>query len=192
LQGNLLFYFSFVKNRMFNFFSKKERVKVTDIIWITEAAKWNGILDSWQKDRPAIICWFDATLHRLQSLFSNEPGADEYLFLAGHVHPSQLTGKAVLFAEHYPLHKKEMELFERLPDQEIVVHSALEEPLFLHFGGDKIIQLMKQMGMTEDELLRHPMISKAIQTAQEKIGKKVTHESLASSAGEWLEKNIIS
>lgn len=175
---------------MFSFFTKKERIKITDIIWMTQAAKWEGIAACWKKDRPVIICWFDDTLQQLQSLPGSETEAADSLFLASHLHPSQLeAGRPVFFAEHYPLRKKEMELFERLQLREAIVHSALDEPLFLHFGGEKIAGLMKQMGMTADESLRHPMIGKAISNAQEKIEKKVMTESLAASAGQWLEKN---
>lgn len=175
---------------MFNFSVNKGRVKVTDIVWMTKAAKWNGIVQGWRKDQPAIICWFADTLQHLQSLFNAETG-DVSLFSASHIHPSQLEGKTILFAEHYPLPQKETALFQRLPVKEIIVHSSLEEPFFRHFGGDKIIQLMKQMGMAADESICHPLISKAIITAQEKLEKKVLHESLAASPSEWMEKNIL-
>lgn len=176
---------------MFNLFGKghRQRVKVTDIIWMTQTAKWNGILQAWKATQPLIVCWFDDTLQHLQNLFANEPGTDEALVLASHLHPSQLAGRTVVFAEHYPLHKKEMELFERLQLPEIIVHAALNEPLLLQFGGERIAGLMKQLGMAAEESVSHPMISKAIVNAQEKIEKKVVTESLATSAAQWIAKN---
>jgi preprotein translocase subunit SecA len=73
--------------------------------------------------------------------------------------------------------------------QDVQVWSALDEPLFKHFGSDKIIQMMKQLGMKEDVAIEHNMISKAIQNAQEKISKKVLIDQAASSQEEWLKKN---
>lgn len=175
---------------MFNFSGNKKHIKVTDIVWMTQDAKWNGLLQRWKKDHPVILCWFEATLQDLQSWFSNETGAAESLLLASHIHPSQLSDKSIVFAEHYPLRKKETELFERLQPAEIVIHSALDEPLFTRFGGDRIIRMMKQMGMAAEESLQHTMISQAILHAQEKIEKKVPNESLATSAGEWMERNM--
>jgi preprotein translocase subunit SecA len=73
---------------------------------------------------------------------------------------------------------------------EALIYSALDEPLFKHFGGDKIIQMMKQLGMKEDSMIEHKMVSKAIENAQEKIEKKVIAEQDASSPQKWIERNL--
>lgn len=178
---------------MFNLFGKKvNTVNVIDIVWPSREAKWKGIVDQWKKDRsPVIICWFDATLHDLQSLFNRETSLETSIYTVSQVRSVQLKGKPVIFAEHYPLKKKEQDLFQQWSLPEVIIHSALDEPLFLHFGSEKIIQLMKQLGMKEDEPIKHTMISKAITSAQEKIEKKVTAELLCSSQQEWLEKNLV-
>src|SRR5712675_1279569 len=172
---------------MFNLFKKKEgSVKVTDKIWMTREAKWNGILELWKKDpSTAIIAWFDASATHLETLFARETTSPVSLFSARTVHSSHLIGKKVIFAEHHPLRKKEQDAFSQWHLNEAVVHSALDEPLFKHFGGDKIIQMMKQLGMKEDSMIEHKMISNAIENAQEKIEKKVITEQPASSQQEW-------
>lgn len=71
----------------------------------------------------------------------------------------------------------------------VQVFSSLREPLFQQFGGEKIIQLMKQLGMKEEEVIENAMISKAIKKAQEKIEGKVISELPVRSQLDWIEKN---
>jgi len=65
----------------------------------------------------------------------------------------------------------------------------LDEPLFSLFGGEKTIQLMRKMGMKEEEIIAHPMINRAIKNAQQKIASKVRAEVKADSAVDWFSKN---
>ncbi len=177
---------------MFHLFKKKEEsVKVIDRIWMSQTAKWNGILELWKKDQEiVIITWFNATQHHLETLFAKETMSAVSLFLAREIHSAQLSGKKIIFSEHHPLRKKEQDLFKRWQLNEVIVHSALDEPLFQRFGGDKIIGVMKQMGMQEDNMIEHKMISNAIVNAQEKIEAKVLTEHTASSQQEWIERNL--
>ena len=68
-----------------------------------------------------------------------------------------------------------------------MVYSSISEPIFQLFGGDKMIELMKKMGMKEDEMIEHEMISKSIMRAQEKIAETTTQYTSAKSQGEWLQ-----
>jgi hypothetical protein len=176
---------------MFNLFkSKSDSPAVKDIIWMNRNAKWKAIIDEWKKDPSLIIiCWFNNTLRELEALFAAE-SIPASLFIAAQVHSSQISGKRLIFAEHYPIVTKEQELFRSLGLSEVIVHSSLDEPLFDHFGGDRIAQMMKQMGMKETESASHKMISQAIVNAQEKIGKKVMVEQMANSQKEWIERNL--
>lgn len=176
---------------MFSFFASKDQTKVTDIVWMTLEAKWAGIVQSWEKEQPAILCWFEATLQHLQSLPGTSPEFADSLFLADHIHATQLQGRPILFAEHYPLCSKETSLFGRLPVQALTVHSALEESFFRYFGGDRLIHTMESMGMQPGESVSHTLISQSIRNAQEKIEKKIQNELLASSAEQWFALNRV-
>ncbi len=177
---------------MFNLFKKKEgKVKVIDKIWMSQEAKWNGIVSLWKKNPGmVIISWFDSTLRQLELVFARETISPASLFSARAIHSSQIAGKNVIFAEHHPMRKKELEAFNQWHLSEIIVHSALDEPFFKHFGSDKIAEMMKQLGMKEDSMIEHSMISSAIQNAQEKIEKKVVTEQSAPSQQEWIERNL--
>jgi hypothetical protein len=177
---------------MFNLFKSKEKIiKVKDIVWASEAAKWKGIVEEWKKDNSlVIICWFEATLRKAGSLSLWDTAAAP-LLLANTLRSFDISNKQIVFAEHYPLQHKEQDLFKQHSLKEATVYSSLDEPLFRHFGGEKIIELMKKLGMKEDESFEHSMISNAISNAQQKIGKKVATELLSSSAEEWFQKNFI-
>ena len=177
---------------MFNLFKKKDDfVKVIDKIWISEEAKWKGIINEWKKDTEiVIITWFDSTHRQLETLFAKETSSPVSLFSAREVHASYIAGKKVILAEHHPMRKKEQDAFTQWHLNEAVVHSAMDEPLFKHFGGERIVGMMKQLGMNENSMVEHKMISNAIENAQEKIGKKVVTEHLANSQQEWIERNL--
>lgn len=96
----------------------------------------------------------------------------------------------VVFVEHYPLSKPETDLFSRLRLKEIPVLSALDEPIFMMFGGERTIELMKKLGMDEHESVAHSMITSSIKNAQRKLEEKVPFEKKASSMQEWFEVNF--
>jgi preprotein translocase subunit SecA len=83
----------------------------------------------------------------------------------------------------------ESELFSGWQSSEITVVSSLEEPWIAQFGAESIRGLMQKMGMKEDEVLSHSMITSAIQNAQKKLDKSVTSEMKANSMEEWFRLN---
>ncbi|SRR5258706_4920936 len=177
---------------MFNLFKKKqETVRIIDKIWMSEAAKHNGILDLCRKDPELVtLCWFDETYQRLTTLFTKETISPASLLIVKEAHIPRRNGKNIIFAEHYPMLKKEQELFKQLQLAEAVVYSAMDEPLFKYFGGDQVIELMKKLGAEENSVIEHKMISSSIKNAQEKIEKKVLAEHSAYSQKEWIERNL--
>jgi hypothetical protein len=113
------------------------------------------------------------------------------IYIAREIAAHHVQNKDVLFFEHYPLSTKEDELLERLQLTEAVFYSSLDEPIFMHFGGEKMISLLEKMGFSENEAIEHTMVSAAIKNAQEKISKEVMIEHAAQSQAEWFSKNIV-
>jgi hypothetical protein len=177
---------------MFNLFKKKEdSPKIIDKVWMTGAAKLQAFVEEWKKDNTIFyVFWFDETLRNTEFFFSKEVPAQAPFITAREATAHSLAGKTVIFAEHYPLHEKEKELFQKLSLGQVQIWSSLDEPLFKHFGGEKIVQLMKQLGVKDNEAIEHKMISKAVQNAQEKIQKKVIVEQTTYSQKDWIEKNL--
>ncbi len=177
---------------MFGLFRKKPAgIKTIDTVWISEADKLNALAKEWVTNNDTVfVAWFEESLRNLETLMQNSSPVPFHLFMAREVSRMQINGKPVIFIEHYPLAAKEDELFQKLELKEVKVWSALDEPLFHRFGGEKIIQMMKQLGMKEEEPIQHSMISKAIRNAQQKIAAKLTVEQSARSQKDWLTKNL--
>jgi len=180
---------------LFNLFGKKDEQAdkhvFTDRAYVSTAAKMNACAELARKEPASLfICWFADTAMQFRDFFRQQ-GLDENLVVeTHHLHASKLINKTPVFVEHYPLHSRELELIKNWDTENIIVFSALDEPLFRHFGSDKIIPLMKMLGMKENEVIEHNMVTKSIIKGQEKIAEKVTMEQSSSSQGGWMEKNL--
>lgn len=180
---------------LFNLFGKKESGSddhvFVDRAYVSTMAKMKACADLARKEPDHVfICWFADTASRFREFFRQE-GLDENLVTdIHHLHASKLLNKQPVFTEHYPLHTKELELIQNWESKQIMVFSALDEPLFRHFGSDKLIPLMKMLGMKEDEVIEHPMVTKSIIRGQEKIAEQVTLEQSANSQEDWMRKNV--
>lgn len=172
---------------MFGFFkSATSEVKVIDKIWMSCQAKWNACATMTQVNPNCLfIAWFEETHVELQKYLT-----PSMVILAKNVNTTATQGRMILFAEHHPLSKVEQELFSRLNLREAPVLSALDEPLFQYFGGERTIEIMKKLGMGDNEIIGHSFINKAIRNAQRKIAKQVITERKATSQQEWFSLNL--
>ncbi len=179
----------------FNLFGKKEdntpESIFTDRTYISATAKINACI-ALAKAQPdtLFICWFSETLKKFKTIFAEHQLDEMKVIDAKNMHSGMLQNKNVVFAEHYPLHQKELTLVENWPLEKIIVYSSMDEPLFKHFGSEKMIPLMKLLGMKEDEVIEHSFVTKSIIKGQAKIAALVTIEQLANSQEEWLKKNL--
>jgi hypothetical protein len=176
---------------MFGLFKSAEKgPKVIDKVWMSKAAKMNACKDLLKLDSSCVfIAWFEAT----KDEFVRELGLvsqNNNVFTVDSITVDQLRDSIVAFVEHHPLRTKEDQIFKRLMLKDVNVLSSLDEPFFAQFGGEKIIDLMRKLGMNEDEVIGHSMINRAIRNAQEKIRKKVVVEKNASSQDEWYKLNM--
>lgn len=177
---------------MFNLFRKKETsTRIIDKVWMNESSKQKALIEEWKKNKNiAFVFWFDETLQTFEIELAKETTESAKLFTAREVSSVHIGNNPLIFAEHYPLTEKENTLFKKLGLKEATVWSALNEPLFQLFGGERIVELMKKLGMNEEEAIEHSMISKSIGNAQEKIASKVNIEQSARSQKEWFQKNL--
>jgi len=176
---------------LFNFSQKKKSTPIKDMIWISQLAKQNGCLNL-IKEQPdfVVAAWFSDTEELFNQFLNEQNGLRVEIQQAKSMHSSQVAEKNLIFLEHYPLREKEEEVIANLNPKRVYVLSSLDEPLFNQFGGGKLVDLMKNLGLKEDEMIEHPMISKSIEKAQHKLAQTVTFENSASSAKEWFERNV--
>ncbi len=107
---------------------------------------------------------------------------------------SAKTKVTFLFAGHYPLPSKEQPVIHKLntsfPKSEIIFCSSLDNPSFKIFGSDRIVALLDNLGMKEDEAIEHAMVTKAMANARTKVESSITHDTKADSEEEWFAKNV--
>ncbi len=168
------------------FKSGEPGIKIIDKVWMSAEAKFRACAAMASLNSSCIfIVWFEET-HKTLSAIAGE----ERILLAQKAENHMLSGKMIVFAEHHPLVRREMTLFSSLQLKEVPVLSSLDEPFFMRFGGERTLELLKKLGMNEDEVVGSGLITKSIRNAQQKIDKQVTVEREAHSQQEWLALNL--
>lgn len=175
---------------MFGFFkSSRPKIKVIDRIWMSRAAKWKACADMIRVNPSCLfIAWFEESISELRSALPEENS--HQVMLARDVGSEDVKGRMVIFIEHHPRMTIEQNLFERLDLGEVPVLSSLDEPLFNLFGGEKMVELLRRLGMSDDEVIGHAMINKSIRNAQKKIQEKIITEQKATSQRDWIAFNV--
>lgn len=123
------------------------------------------------------------------SRLAHEYGFDGWLLASGKEF-------SFLFVEHHPLPKVEQVFLDVLDGaskvkvQRVRFFVGLDEPLMRRFGGERLVSLMSQLGMTEDEVIRHPMVDRSIEKAQKKLEKAAGDALPAPSVEQWFAQNL--
>lgn len=170
---------------MFDLFKKSKGVKVIDKVWISKEAKWNACAKMVKLDPTVLlVTWFEESY-----LESDAKGLGENTVKAQNLSYDKTVGRMVVFTEHYPLASVEQELFTKLQLKEVPVLSGMDEPLFTHFGGEQTIEIMEKMGVDENEIVGHSLITKSIRRAQETIAERSGTDYPATSSKEWFTLN---
>jgi hypothetical protein len=173
---------------MFDLFKKSSKgVKVIDKVWLSQQAKWNACVQMVKLD-PSIllVAWFEETFLEI----ARNPGLAQNVIKADNISYDKTVGRMVVFAEHYPLVLVEANVFAKLQLKEVPVLSSLEEPLFMQFGGQNTIDMIRKLTSNEDEIIGHSLVTKSIRRAQESIAAKSGTDYPAGSAKEWFTLNF--
>ena len=176
---------------MFGLFSSRTPdVTVIDKVWMHKEAKYKACYQMIQIE-PAyqLVAWFRQTQIELNT-FIQQQGGNEKVYLSSDANKLIEVSKIPVFVEHYPLASKEQALFASLGLKEVYIFSALDEPLFLQFGGERITSLMEKLGMLPYEEVSHNLISRSIWNAQKKIAKKIRSEQQADAQDAWFRINL--
>lgn len=198
---------------LFDFFfggSKRSNVNVVpDVIWLNNTAKLNGI----RKDVVAqgssgavgilLVAHFPDVLEQLFKIAAENGNhfpikvsmaKDLSTDLVSEWSVNESATVAIIVGERHPLLKHDDEVFqlaESLPHQvRLIRHVSLEDPLMKAFAGEWVENLLRRMGMADDEAIESQMVSRRIKAAQQKIEKEAFGDSDARSAAEWMDANV--
>ena len=65
----------------------------------------------------------------------------------------------------------------------------MEDPLLKTFAGAWVQNVLRGLGMKENEAIESRMVSRRIRAAQKKIESQAVGDGPARSAEEWMERN---
>lgn len=159
-----------------------------DQVWIDAAARDRALVRAAEAGPVDVMTFFDDTLDHVRRVL-DRPGvrlqrADRITTL----------GSRILVAERHPLPAENRALLERIallaPGVVPVFLSHLDDPLLRRFGGDRLRDLMIQLGLGPDEPVEHGLVTKALANAREKVAAKATGSTSTRSMEEWLTLNL--
>lgn len=192
-------------------FGDKTRTNVEvipDHMWITTEAKFAGMIKEAQERSRSetvailLVAHFPDVLARLEDI------AKQYAWevpckavLASSLNADLATSLSlnesaiidIIVGERHPLPSVDDHL-EKFADElpcrcRFSHHISLDDAVMRMFAGDWVSNMLRKMGMTEDQAIESQMISRRIRRAQQKIEGRAFGSLDAESAATWLEKN---
>lgn len=171
---------------LFDFISGKNKgPKIEDLVWMNQQAKMRGcsrILEEYPN--AFLVAWSPLTVQQFQDFFHEHTGREPNITLASYLNS---TSEKVYFLEHHPRYSKEQALFQAIGLKEAVFLNALDDHLMQAFNSERIANIMERMGVGEDEIIQHAMITKSIANAQKKMDEPGAITRLPLEAREWAE-----
>jgi hypothetical protein len=191
----------------FLFGGSKSNVEfLPDRIWLSEKAKESGIRAEIEKEaasQPAgilLVTHFPDTLKHLSEL-QTTIDANFDLRLASEL-TSDLTSLlasddryyVILVAERHPLRSHDDRIVEFAKDVpskcKVAFHMSLEDPLLKAFVSPSMEQMLRTLGMDENEAIESNMVNRRIAAVQKKIAASVFGDTEAANAHDWLKTNM--
>lgn len=159
-----------------------------DQVWIDTAARDRALLRAADAGPIDVITFFDESLHHLHE-------AVKHPNVRLHRADRLLTAGARIFvAERHPLPAENRALLERLvllaPGVVPVFLTSIDDPLMRRFGGDRLREVMLQLGIGPDEAIEHTLVARALANARAKVAAKATGSTSTRSMEEWLDLNL--
>lgn len=197
---------------LFDFFSSgRKRSNLTvvpDHIWLNESAKLSGIRNDVLAQQKSsvmgilLVAHFADVFEQLSQIAAENSHIPIRACLAKDLSAEMAAGwamndsvtLAIIAGERHPLPKHDQlltQFAESLPVQaRLITHVSLEDPFMKRFAGEWLENVLKGLGMTENEAIESPMVSRRINAAQLKIEQEAIGDSHAHSAAEWLAANL--
>ncbi|MFH6985315.1 hypothetical protein [Marinoscillum luteum] len=190
------------------FFSRKPKGPTKKYIaYKSKMAKYRNVMTAFknQGDRRLVTYFFEQTGKEVRQLCEaleltiSEPGsssgADITLIKAYDLGKLPLLDSSeIVCIEVHPLSRVNAlveEAFQHKASGQITYYIGMDEPLFEVFGAERILRLMEQMGMEENEPITHPMISKSLERGMEKLQKTLANpQDIRTSSEEWRAANM--
>ncbi len=195
----------------FLFGSSKKRTNVEvvpDHIWMTTNAKFAGLTKEAEERSKSetvavlLVAHFPDVLERLDKIANQQawdvpckaiPASNLNIDLANGLSLDESAIIDIIVGERHPLPSVDDRLEEfadNLPCRcRFSHHVSLEDAVMKVFAGEWVKNVLKRLGMKDDEAIESQMVSRRIRQAQQKIEGRAFGSLDAESAAEWLAKN---
>jgi hypothetical protein len=145
------------------------------------------------RDEVSLLC---EALGQKVSEYRDKTNEDEIVLCSGFsldkVHARGF--KRISFIELHPLASISQKAAHHVAslDLKVVFNIGLDEPLMSLFGSERIQNMMRTLGTSEDEVIEHALICKSIENAQQKIEKDLPFpKDIRTSPEDWAKVNKI-
>lgn len=103
----------------------------------------------------------------------------------------QTNNVLLLFRGRYPIAIPENGVLEKLPMSKGngAFYLSMEDEFLKTFGMERMVGLMEQLGMKDDESVEHSLVDRAIANVQRKLAEKKSDHK-CSSEHEWFQRNV--
>ena len=191
------------------FFKKKPKgPSVKYIAYMNKLAKYRVVMTRFSQEpgQQLIVYFFDQTKSEIAQMAGaldielKNPGElaskdDLFLCSAYDLAQNSFAGiDKIVSMEVHPFNSVNQLVAKRFEDQkelEIEFHLGLDEAALTIFQMDRIVHIMKQMDMEENEPIEHSMITKSIEKGLSKQEQNLSsnHQDIRSSQEDWLAAN---
>lgn len=199
--------------RLFDFLfggsEKRTNVEIVpDHIWVVTEAKFAGLAKEAEERSKSetvailLVAHFPDVLERLEKIANQQvwdvpcqavSANNLNTTLAASLKVDESAVIDIIVGERHPLPSVDDRLEEfadELPCRcRFSHHVSLEDAVMRVFAGDWVKNVLKKLGMKEDEAIESQMVSRRIRQAQQKVEGRAFGSLDAESAAEWLEKN---
>jgi hypothetical protein len=173
---------------IFSLFNKNSVVPRTDLVWITSAAKLKGTLDYLAKNSADLcVAWFEETHRVFNRYLIEENNIHIEIKMAESLRLYDLNNKTAVFLEHHPVYTKEAGLLSDNKPANVCFMNSLDDTIFQLFGGN-IANLMRSMGLEDDQYIENSLVSTSVIKAQKKLEKNIREDFHARSGEEWMDR----
>ena len=97
--------------------------------------------------------------------------------------------------EHYPIPTRDEKVLSYAASRSdisgLTSYVALTEPWISKIMGARVIELLDKMGLNENEVIEHPLVSSSLRKAQIEIAKRMRRDFPYDSVEEWLKGNLL-
>jgi len=108
--------------------------------------------------------------------------------------PDRMPKLSVIVTERYPMIVNDQKLERFLIQVDALVSLgyliSYDDPILIHLLGERFIELLRQLGLGENDLVSSSMTNRGLSRKLHKATAAIEQEQLADSPDEWIELNL--